>query len=1463
LNHTLPEPDLSPIKRALLEIRELRARVTELQGAARAPIAIVGMAIRAPGGVVDVDSFERLLWGGTDAIAPIPAERWDLDAWYDEAQDAPGKMTTRFGGFIDGADQFDAEFFGISPREAASMDPQQRLALELAWHALEDAGHAPASLAGTRAGVYLGIANADYGRALFAHPQAIDPYYSQGNAYSVASGRIAYVLGVHGPAISIDTACSSSLVALHLACQGLRNDECSLALVGGVNLILTPELNINFSKAGMMARDGRCKTFDASADGYARGEGGAMLVLRRLSDARADGDRILAVVRGSAINQDGRSNGLTAPNGPAQEAVLRAALAAADIPPAQVSYVEAHGTGTSLGDPIEVNALTAVLGEGRDGAHPLVIGSVKTNIGHLEAAAGVAGLVKTVLALQRREIPPHLHLQSRNPHIDWSAMPIEIPTTATPWAAIGGRRIAGVSSFGFSGTNAHVVLEDAPACGDTGRASNGLHILALSARDAVALRAIVERYREALARPQADDRLADLCFTAGVGRSHFAYRLCARGTSAAALDTALATWQRGESHPDLVSTTVGAAAPRVAFLFPGQGPQYLGMGRDLYASAPVFRETFDRCCAVLDTLLPRTLRDVVFTADAPDSTIDETRYAQPAMFAMEVSLAALWRSWGVAPVAVMGHSFGEYAAAVVAGAISLEDGARMVEARGRLAQALPRDGLMMVIEASEAAIVEAIAQQSGRVAIAAVNGAANAVVSGERAAVEALSARFAATGARVKALRVSHAFHSPLMDPVLDAFEREISGVTFTEPRVALISNLSGRLADLALIGHAGYWRTHLREPVRFADSIRALAAQGITHYIEMSPHPVLLGMGSECVDGGQWLPSMRNTQAAWPVLAEGLQSLYGDGTEIDWHGVHRGESVARVAAPTYPFQRKRHWIDLAPAAQVDSGERWARLTDAMDRQSERGPLGLNAASYPAKWACLARLTRAHAVQVLRDADLFGAAGEDRTVDDVLAAASIGASYRHLIQRWLTGLVQAGLLRMNGAAFVADRPLPESGLAALWSEADALFADNRPLFDYVRHCGALVGDVLRGRESPLETLFPGGSFELAQGLYERSTTMRYINQLAAAAIEVLGALTPARAALRVMEIGAGTGGTSSSLLPVLPREGTRYRFTDVSDVFLEQARRRFASWPGVEFGLFDLDADIESQGYAPSSLDLIVSANAVHAVKDLRAALRRIRQLLAPGGMLVLIESTVHFDYFDMTTGLIEGWQHFADDLRGDNPLLAPSVWTDALRVAGFEEARAWPKAGAAGEAMGQHVIVARVAGETQGTVARTALDDERAPDAAREAAPSADARGLWPKRFEEAMPVERMDLLRELARQQVMQVLRLDPASPPALHDRLMDLGMDSLMAVQLRNRLGHALDLQRPLPSTLMFDHPTIEAIAAHLLERLGAAAPAPNAAAPTPTQPNPAPLVAGAVTDMSDDDIARLLDERLEAK
>jgi acyl transferase domain-containing protein/SAM-dependent methyltransferase len=1460
---------LTPIKRALVEIRHLRARLAEAEASRREPIAIVGMGLRFPGGACDAESFARNLWSGADAVTEIPADRWSLDAHYAADPDAPGKMTTRHGAFLEEVDKFDAEFFGIAPREAVSMDPQHRLVLELAWEALEDAGCAPYSLTGARAGVYLGIANGDYGRALFSHPDLIDPYFSTGNAFSVAAGRVSYHLGLHGPSIALDTACSSSLVALHLACQGLRTGECDLALAGGVNLILTPEININFSKAGMMSREGLCKTFDASADGYVRGEGGGIIVLKRLRDAQADGDRILAVVRGSALNQDGRSNGLTAPNGPAQEAVIRAALSAAGVAPGGVSYVEAHGTGTPLGDPIEVNAMAAVLTEDREGGSPLMIGSVKTNIGHLEAAAGIAGVIKTVLMLQHRKIAPHLHLQTKNPHIDWAALPITIPTARTPWEPIAGRRVAGVSSFGFSGTNAHVVLEEAPST-DTGRPAapdRSAHILTLSARDESALRALAHRYEETL-HSWDDERggVEDVCFTANAGRSHFAHRVAVVGASTSAIADGLAKFGCGEAHARVVSATAGAEPPRLAFLFPGQGVQYAGMGRELYDAAPAFRDAFDRCADVLDALLPQSIRSVIFPAPGAATPLHETAYAQPAMFAIEYALANLWRSWGIEPAAVMGHSFGEYAAACVSHAIPLTDAARIVVARGRLAQQLPGDGAMTVLEAPEQAVAEALTRAGGRVSIAAVNGPANTVISGERCTVDAVAADFSARGARVKPLRVSHAFHSPLVEPMLDAFEREVSSVEFEAPRLMLASGLTGSLADQTVIGRAAYWREHLRQKVRFADSIRALAAQGITHFVEVSPHPVLLGMGSECVQGGQWLPSMREGQSAWSTLLESVQLLYRAGAEIDWRALDGGASRRRVRLPTYPFRRKRQWLDAIGTPQsppIGSVARWERLTSALDREALRGPLDLDPRSYPAKWGCLARLTSAHAIQIFREAGLFGRSAERHSLDSVMSTARIGATYRRLVRRWLESLVECGVLRAEGPSFVADQPLPDPGLPALWREADALFADNRSLLDYVRNCASILGPVLRGEESPLETLFPKGNFELAQALYEQSTAMRYVNGLAGAAFEALSSATPQGRQLRVLEIGAGTGGTTSSLLPFLSADTARYLFTDVSDVFLTHARQRFGGLGFVEFALFDLDADFVAQGYAPGSFDVIVSANCVHAVRDLRAALERLRALLSPGGVLMLVESTTHLAYFDMTTGLIEGWQHFADDLRTDNPLLTPPAWIGALAQAGFAEARAWPPEGSLADSIALHVIVARAPGDAAAGAVAAGVAPVASADIAPVARDDASGSKAWLQRLEQAVPAERLDLMREMVCSTVMRVMRLDDESRPARHERLMDLGMDSLMAVQLRNGLNDTLALPRSLSSTLMFDYPTIDAIAKHLLERSGTAAVesvhfANGAGADDLVER----LDRATVAAMSDDDIAKLLEQRLDA-
>ena len=1453
---------LSPVKRALLEIRDLRARLAAAEAAAHEPIAIVGAGMRLPGGVNDMAALWQLLRSGGDAITPIPADRWDIDAWFDADPDTPGKMFTRHGGFLDGVDRFDAELFGIAPREAQTMDPQQRLLLETCWHALEDAGIAPDSLAGSTAGVFVGLCNNDYGRMLFAQRETIDTYVATGNAGSVAAGRLSYFLGARGPNVTVDTACSSSLVALHLAVQSLRAGECALALAGGVNLILSPEMNISFSRGRMMARDGRCKTFDAAADGYVRGEGCGLVVLKRLRDCTS-ADRVLAIVRGTAINQDGRSSGLTAPNGPAQEAVVRAALAAAQVHPAQIGYVETHGTGTPLGDPIEVQALSAVLCAER--AAPLLLGSVKTNVGHLEAAAGVAGLLKLVLALQHREIPAHLHLKELSPHIDGAALHIAVPTELTPWPAIDGRRLAGVSSFGFSGTNAHAIVEAAPepdagaAAPDAGRP---LHVLALSARDPRALATLATAYADRL--EDKTDAIADICYSANTGRATLAHRLSVRADSVTSLQRALRAVSAGQPAPGLVQG-VAAAPPKVAFLFTGGGAQSVGMARRLDAHAPVFRAALDAAAAVLDPLLGRPLRDLLNAPGDADAPIHQTRFGQPLLVAVEIALAALWRSWGIEPSAVLGHSLGEYAAAHVAGVLSLDDTLRIVVERTRQVDTLTDDGAMATVFAAPADVQAVLDGASGLASIAAFNGPEQTVVSGPRAEVDAVAAHFEARGVRVSRLRVAYASHSALMDPVLEAFERAIGDVRASAPRLTFVSNLTGAPAGLDVIGRAAYWRQHLRQPVQFAASVQALQAIGITHWVEICPHPVLVGMAAECVPAGQgaWLPSLRRDEDDWDVIFDSLQVLHAAGAPVDWDGVDRGQPRRRVALPLYPFQRKSHWaegLDALAATGPDAVHLWRSVGAALQRQSGSSPIGIDLSDYGRRWASLARLTTAYAQATLRDSGLFVLAGERHTVAQVAARLGAGEVYRHLLQRWLERLADAGLLRADGHAFVADTSLPDAPLEACWNEAQGLLTDNSALMDYLRHCTRLLPSVLRGECSPLETLFPAGEMTLADGLYRRSSTMRYINDLAASAVQAFAAARP-QGVLRVLEVGAGTGGTTAAVLPCLPAERTRYRYTDVSPFFFERARQEFAGQARLEFAELDIDRPLDAQHLATTAFDLVIASNAVHASRDLRAALQRLRALVAPGGLLLLVESTTHLAWFDISTGLVEGWQHFSDDLRTDNPLLPAADWLRALREAGFDDADAWPKAGSVADAVGQHVVVARVGGAIrldEGTRLSEPLVTAAPPGGPAGAEQTAALR----QRVFDAVPADRLALLREFVCDAVVRVLKLDPTEPPGPNDRLMDLGFDSLMAVQLRNQLGAGLGFDKPLPATLMFDKPTIAAIAAHLLERLEpAAGTAPTFALKAAAA---APVVAAAdVAAMSDAEIEALLSSRLERR
>lgn len=959
---------LNTTQRLINALQDARSKLEAVKQKEHEPIAIIGIGCRLPGGVEHPEAFWQQLRNGVDAIRPVPADRWDGEAYYDPNPEADGKIYAREGGFIESPSpyDFDAHFFGISPREALSLDPQQRLLLEVTWEALENAGVVPASLQGSQTGVFVGICANDYFNRLLHRDQSeIDAYLATGNSNSVASGRLSYVLGLQGPSLSVDTACSSSLVAVHLAVMSLRQRESDLALAGGVNQILSPELSINFSRARMLSPDSRCKTFDAAANGFVRAEGAGMILLKRLSDAQADEDRILGLIRGSAINQDGRTSGLTVPNGPAQQAVILRALERAGIEPSEIGYIEAHGTGTSLGDPIEVNALGAVFGKKQQRKDPLLIGSVKTNIGHLEGAAGIAGLIKVVLSMQHGEIPPSLHFSTPNPYIPWEQWPIEVPTELSAWPS--GPKIAGVSSFGFSGTNAHVVLQEAAAPqGESGRGEEGergRYLLTLSAKTEEALRAVAKRYQTYL--QTTPESLADLCFTANTGRSHFKHRLSMvlankneAASSKLALARRLAAFVAGEQVAQLAQGTVPqTGTSKIAFLFTGQGAQYVGMGRELYQTEPVFRQVLEECDEILrkQQIIARPLRQAQGTAllsllypsnmpkEGAPSLLDQTRYTQVALFALGMALTKLWNSWGIFPAVVIGHSVGEYVAACVAGVFSLEDGLKLMAERGRLMQQT-QSGQMVAVFADSETVAAYIDGSS--VSIAAINGPQLTVISGPRDACQAVERRIQAADIRTKPLKVSHAFHSSLMEPILNDFFHVARKVAFSPPQLPLISNLTGKVITAADgITTPDYWVRHLRQAVRFYDGIKRLPEMGIDTFIEIGPASTLLGMTRRGLPDyapsrpALWLPSLRATHSDGQQMLNALSQLYVSGVEVDWAGFYQHSGPhRRIALPTYAFQRERH--GMTPITRTSSAVQKDDRNDQATAQRGHSLLG-------------------------------------------------------------------------------------------------------------------------------------------------------------------------------------------------------------------------------------------------------------------------------------------------------------------------------------------------------------------------------------------------------------------------------------------------------------------------------------------------------------------------------------------
>ena len=887
-------------------------------------LALIGIGCRFPSASSPA-AFWRLLTEGRDAITEVPADRWDLSGFYDPNPATPGTINTRWGSFIDRIDRFDAAFFGITPREASRMDPQQRLLLEVAWEALEDAGQPIESLAGTKTGVFVGISTNDYGRRQFSHPALIDAYAGTGNALSIAANRISYQFDFVGPSIAVDTACSSSLVAVHLACRSIWNGEATLALAGGVNLILRPDITINFTKAGVMAPDGRCKTFDARADGYVRGEGAGLVVLKPLSRALADGDPIYAVILGSAINNDGRTNGLMAPSRLAQETVLRDAYKCARVSPGLVQYVEAHGTGTLLGDPIEAKALGTVLTMNRAAGSRSAVGSVKTNIGHLEAAAGIAGLVKVALALKQCAIPPSLHFETPNPHIPFADLPLRVQQTLADWPSDGGQRIAGISSFGFGGTNAHVVLRDQPAPqarnDECERQSEDAYVLPLSARSSEALQSAKRAFCDFLKSGDgAKASLRDICYTAAVRRSHHEYRLAVTGRARGELI------ERLEALPDKPSAALSRRRAtslrrrQTAFVFPGQGSQWAGMGRQLLQQEPIFHAALADCDRALRQHVAWSLVEQLTAPDA-SSRLNEIDVAQPALFAVQVSLAALWRSWGIEPAVVVGQSVGEVAAAHVAGALTLQDAARIVCERSRLLKTVSGCGAMAVVDLSLDAALRAAEPFEGRVSVAVENSPASTILSGDAVALEALIAALERQDVFCRLVKVDVASHSPQVDPLLDELRGRLAAV---RPRIATIPLYSTVTGDASNgVGLDGeYWARNLRERVLFSTAVQRLLAGGCETFLEISPHPVLLGAMQQTIQASAHqaavLPSLRRGEDERAVMLGSLGTLYTLGHAVKWNQLFPGGGQC-IALHSYPWQRERCWFELGDAHSPSS----------------------------------------------------------------------------------------------------------------------------------------------------------------------------------------------------------------------------------------------------------------------------------------------------------------------------------------------------------------------------------------------------------------------------------------------------------------------------------------------------------------------------------------------------------------
>jgi acyl transferase domain-containing protein/thioesterase domain-containing protein/acyl carrier protein len=1381
-------------------------------------IAIIGMAGRFPG-AASLDAFWQNLSNGIESITTLTDAELLAAGVSPKLLEDPRYVRARAR--LDGVADFDASFFGMSPREAATTDPQHRIFLECAWEALEHAGVDPARFPGS-IGVYGGAGADGYllhhlapNRPLMESLGALSPVI--GNDKDHLTTRVAYKLDLRGPSITVQTACSTSLVAVQLACQALLGYQCDAALAGGVSVGFPQGTGHLHQPGNILSPDGHCRAFDAAARGTVAGDGAGVVVLRRLADALADGDPILAVILGAAVNNDGSAKvGYTAPSVDGQAEVIAMAHAVAGVSPASISYVEAHGTGTALGDPIEIAALTQAFRMGTEARGFCGVGSLKPNVGHLNTAAGVASLIKTVLALQHESLPPSLHFEVPNPAIDFASSPFVVNAARRPWPRAAAPRRAGVSSFGFGGTNAHVVLEEAPLP-PAAAPSRALQLLVLSARTPAALDTVTERLATHLDRHREHD-LADVAHTLEIGRRAFSHRrvvLAASSADAAAAlrDPARASTGEAES----------GAALKIAFLFPGQGAQHPGMGADLYRSEPVYRAVVDECAEILSPLLGRDIRRILHDAGNGHESdgrgaLAGTALAQPALFVTEMALARLWISFGVRPDAMLGHSLGEYVAACLAGVFSLADALALVTARGRL-MATTAPGAMLSIDLAEADVWPLLGDS---LSLAALNGPASIVVSGPEASIAHLEARLSERGAVSRRLRTSHAFHSASMDPLLAAFTAEVRKVRLHAPTIPYLSSVTGAFITATEATDPGYWARHLRAPVRFSPGLVAVA--GGRTLLEVGPGRALTTLAKH--HGFEAFATLGSPGSRAPDLASLLGAvgqLWIAGARIDWSGLRAGEARRRVHLPTYPFERQRHWVELPPAIAIAAGPAPELDLAAEAEWLSAAEAEITAAlairpieSYPGVAPALDALASRKVVDFLIASGVAVEKGQTSSRAALLARTGILPEFTRLLDAMITMLAEDGIARVTGDEV---RFLESAASLPPTTELHKRLDDHpgfQGLVSFLDHCAASYPASLTGKIEAIGVLYPGGTTRVIEESQRATVEYRneriYISLLVAAVTRIVEAAGGRR--LRILEVGGGQGLLTWPLVEALRGADVEVHFTDLGKAFVDDARRRAAEnglGENMRFGTLDASRDPAAQGYDLQSFDLVVAYNVLHATRDVIATVRQLATLLVPGGTMAWVEVVKARRWDTLTWGLAEGWWYYDDAVRSGSPLLALDQWVDLTRAQGFLDVEAYPRTPTGRAASDHGLIVAR--GRQVSFAANPGSPPApRAPRASR-----GPASPLQPRPGLRAPHVAPRD---ETERRIAAICGELLGVENIGVHDDFFELGADSLITLRITDRIRQ--ELGKEVPAHAAFRGSTVERMARALDQR---ADPAPS--------------------------------------